>query len=344
MIKTLLCDMLGIKYPIIQAGMGPLNTRKLAVAISNAGGLGTLSIFHMGAEPPYAYKVYSENIQYVVSNTNSNFACNVPIGAQIGERFVKTTDAYLNAIFDARRDPEVAKRLKLLITSAGNPERYIRRITEEKKRGLLHFHVVGSVRQAKKAESMGVDGVIASGFEMGGHTHRWPNVVHTFVLVPSVVEAVNVPVIASGGICDARTFVAALAMGAVGVQMGTRFIATHDCDFHDNYKKAILDCKEFGDILCPGAYSYLRVVKTEGALKAIEMEESGRYSHEEMVEIADQNLVKAEQDGDIANGEVGAGQCASRINEILPVKDLIEKIINEGTKIIEGLNLNVLKK
>lgn len=338
MIKTKLCEMLGIRYPIIQAAMGPLNTKKLAVAVSNAGGMGTLSIYSMGAEPELAYKIYRENIEYVISNTTGNFACNVPIGAQIGDRFMKTTDAYINAILDARKDPEVAKRHRLLITSAGNPERYIERIKEEKKKtGLLHFHVVGSVRQAKKAESLGVDGVIASGFEMGGHTHRWPKAVHTFVLVPSVVDAVNIPVIASGGVCDAKTFVAALGMGAVGVQMGTRFAATKDCDFHENYKQAILDCQEFGDILCPGAYSYLRVIKTDGALKAIEMERSGKYSHEEMVEVADQKLIIAERDGDVVNGEVGAGQCASRIKDMPTVKDLIEVIIRESAKIITEL-------
>ena len=180
MIKTELCEMLGIKYPIIQAGMGPLNTKKLASAVSDAGGLGTLSIYHMGADPAEAYKVYSDNIKYVMSNSKGNFACNVPVGAQIGPRFVKTTDAYLNAIFDARKDPEVAKRHRLLITSAGNPERYMDRFNEEKKKNkFYHFHVVGSVRQAKKMESWGVDGVIASGFEMGGHTHRPPNVIHT---------------------------------------------------------------------------------------------------------------------------------------------------------------------
>lgn len=338
MIKTKLCEMLGIKYPIIQAAMGPLNTKKLAVAVSNAGGMGTLSIYQMGTDPELAYKVYKENIEYVMSNTNSNFACNVPIGAQIGEKFIKTTDAYINAILDARKDSEVAKRHRLLITSAGNPERYIEKIKKEKKKtGLLHFHVVGSVRQAKKAASMGMDGVIASGFEMGGHTHRWPNVVHTFVLVPSVVEAVNIPVIASGGVCDAKTVVAALSMGAIGVQMGTRFAATKDCDFHESYKKAILDCREFGDILCPGAYSYLRVAKTNGALKAIEMEKSGKYSHEEMVGVADQKLIIAERDGDVINGEVGAGQCASRINELPSVKDLIETIVRESAKIIAEL-------
>jgi len=338
MLKTALCDMLGVKYPIIQAAMGPLNTKKLATAVSNAGGMGTLSIYHMSAEPSLAYKVYTDNIKYIMENSDKNFACNVPVGAQIGERFVKTTDAYLNAIFDARKDHAVAKRLRLLITSAGNPERYISTIKKERMRnGLMHFHVAGSVRQAKKLEGMGVDGVIASGFEMGGHTHRPPNVVHTFVLVPSVVDAVKVPVIASGGVCDGKTLVAALALGAIGAQMATRFGTTKECDFHDNYKKAILDCKEYGDILCPGAYSYLRVIKTEGALKAIEMEKSGKYTHDEMVDEADHRLIIAELDGDVVNGEVGGGQCSSRINDIPSVKDLITRIVSDGATIIQDL-------
>ncbi len=337
MMKTALCDMLGIKYPIIQAAMGPLNTKKLATAVSNAGGMGTLSIYHMTAEPSYAYKVYSDNIKYITENSRNNFACNMPIGAQIGERAVKTTDAYLKAVVDARKDPKVAKRLRLLITSAGNPERYLEIINKERKNGMLHFHVVGSVRQAKKIESMGLDGVIASGFEMGGHTHRPPNVIHTFVLVPSVVDAVKIPVIASGGVCDAKTYVASLAMGAIGAQMATRFIATQECDFHDNYKQTVIDCKEYGDTLCPGAYSYLRVIKTEGALKAIEMELSGKYSHEQMVDIADEKMIIAEQDGDVVKGECPAGQCSSRVNDKPTVKEIIEKIMKESEKIIGNL-------
>ncbi|HDH87020.1 MAG TPA: nitronate monooxygenase [Desulfobacteraceae bacterium] len=336
MIKTELCDLLGIKYPIIQAGMGPLNTKKLASAVSNAGGMGTLSIHHMRAEPPIAYKIYTENIKYIVSHTKNNFACNVPVGVQIGETFLKTTDAYMNAIFDAREeDPEVAKRLRLLITSAGNPERYIKRIKDS---GLIHFHVVGSVRQAKKAENMGVDAVIASGFEMGGHTHRWPNVIHTFILVPSVADAVQIPVIASGGVCDAKSFVAALAMGAVGVQMGTRFGATVECDFHENYKMAIVNACEHGDTLCPGAYSYLRVIKSKGAQEAIKMAESGEFSPDEMVVAADKKLVIAEKEGDVDEGEVGAGQVCSRIHELKTVSDVIQGIIKEGQEIIKNLN------
>lgn len=336
MIVTELCDLLGIKYPIIQGAMGPLNTKKLAAAVSNAGGMGTLSIFHMRAEPSVAYKTYRENIRYVVANTKNNFACNVPVGVQIGKKFLETTDAYLNAIFDAREeDPEVAKRHRLLITSAGNPERYMKRIKES---GVIHFHVVGSVRQAKKVESMGVDGVIASGFEMGGHTHRWPDAVHTFILVPSVVEAVRIPVVASGGICDGKTFVAALAMGAVGVQMGTRFGTTLECDFHPNYKNAILKAKEYGDTICPGAYSYLRVIKTKGAEEAKQMAESGKYSPDELVVMADKKLIMAEQEGDLDRGEVGAGQVCSRINALKSVSEVIEDIIEEGEEIVKRLN------
>ena len=338
MIRTDLCDMLGIQYPIIQAAMGPLNTKKLATAVSNAGGLGTLSIFHMAADPDEAYRIYRSNIDYIMQNSSRNFACNVPIGVQIGEKFLKTTRAYMNAIFDARKEPEVASRLKLLITSAGNPAHFIERIKEEKKTGLLHFHVVGSVRQAMKAESLGVDGIVASGFEMGGHTHRWPDVIHTFILLPAVVSAVKVPVLASGGVCDGKTFAAALSLGAIGAQMGTRFIATKECEFHDNYKRAVVDSKEFGDMLCPGAYSYLRVLKSAGAQKAVEMQQSGKYSQEEMIEIADQKLITAEEQGDVQNGEVGAGQVSMRISDIPSVKELMERIIVDAASIIQKLN------
>jgi NAD(P)H-dependent flavin oxidoreductase YrpB (nitropropane dioxygenase family) len=273
-----------------------------------------------------------------MENSSKNFACNVPIGAQIGEKFLRTTDAYLQAIFDARKDREVAKRLKLLITSAGNPSHYMEKIKNEKGTGLLHFHVSGSVRQAKNAEHLGVDGVIASGYEMGGHTHRWPDVIHTFVLLPAVLDAVKVPVVASGGICDGKTLAGALSMGAIGGQMGTRFIATKECDFHDEYKKAIVDCPEFGDMICPGAYSDLRVVKTEGALKAIEAQKAGYYSHDEMIDMVDKKLLGAERDGEVAQGEVAAGQCSMRITDIPTVEELIKGIIEDATTAIQKVS------
>ncbi len=338
MIRTPLCDMFDIEYPIIQGGMGPLNTKQLGASVSNAGGLGTLSIFKMSTPPEQAYEIYRSNIDYIMEKSSKNFACNVPIGARIGERFLKTTDAYLGAIFDARKDREVAQRLKLLITSAGDPSRYAEEIKDQKETGLLHFHVAGSVRQAKKAESLGVDGVIASGYEMGGHTHRWPDVIHTFVLLPAVVEAVSVPVIASGGVCDGKTLAGALCMGAIGVQMGTRFIATKECEFHENYKMAVVDCQEFGDILCPGAYSDLRALKGEGALKAIEVQKSGKYSHDEVTEMVDEKLLMAERDGDVTRGEVAAGQCSMSIQDIPAVEDLMKRIMEEATAAIQRLN------
>jgi len=318
--------------------MGPLNTKKIAAAVSNAGGLGTLSIFHIGAPPEEAYKAYQSNIDYIMENSSKNFACNVPIGAQIGEKFLKTTDAYLKAIFDARKDREVSKRLRLLITSAGNPKHCMEKIKKEKANGLLHFHVVGSVRQARVAERLGVDGIIASGFEMGGHTHHWPDVIHTFVLLPAVVDAVKVPVIASGGVCDGKTLAGALCMGAIGAQMGTRFIATTDCEFHINYKKAVVDCQEYGDSVCPGAYSDLRLLKGQGALESIEMQKSGKFTHEQMIEMVDKKLIIAERDGNVVTGEVAAGQCSSRISDLPSAKELIERIVNEATTAILKTN------
>jgi len=234
-IRTELCEMLDIKYPIIQAGMGPFSTTYLAAAVSNAGGMGTLSIPGITTDPEVGGRRYRENIRTLLKLTDKNFAANIPVGTRIYPQFLKTTDAYIDAVIDEKmNNPEARKRFKLLITSAGNPERYIEKIKDS---GLIHFHVVSSAYHAKKVEKMGVDGVIASGYEMGGHTHRADRVVHTMILVPQVTDEVDIPVVASGGFCDAKSFVAALALGAVGVQMGTRFICTKECEFHESYKK-----------------------------------------------------------------------------------------------------------
>ena len=276
-------------------------------------------------------------LQYVTNHTDGPFACNVPIGDQIGPKFGMTTDAYINAILDQiRNDKKVAKKLKLLITSAGNPMRYRKSI---KRSGLLHFQVVGSVRQAKKAEELGVDGVIASGFEMGGHTHNPPKVIHTLVLVPSVVETVNIPVVASGGICDGKSFVAALSLGAIGVQMGTRFAAAKECDFHKNLKNIIVNAKEYSSTLCPGAYSSLRVISNEGANEVAKKSDEGALSSEELLVLKDKKLVVAEEVGDVEHGLVAAGQVSSRINSIKTVEGIIEDTVREGTEIIKRLNM-----
>ena len=205
----------------------------------------------------------------------------------------------------------------------------------------MHFHLVGSARHAKAIEKLGLDGVIASGYEMGGHTHLPDKAIHTFILVPAVAQAVKIPVVASGGICDGATFAASLALGAVGVQMGTRFIATKECDFHENYKKAIVDAGEYSDIVVPSFISPARCLKTAGAYRIIEAQkkvDKGELSDEEKQKITDDAMRMAEEEGDIENGMTGAGQNSSRINEIKSVQEVISDITEDASRIITDVS------
>lgn len=343
MIRTKLCDTLGIKYPIIQAGMGPFNTTNLAAAVSNAGGLGTISIPY-STGPEIGAKTVIEHLHKVQRNTDRNFAVNTPIGSEktSTKLVLDTFDAIVEAVVkEKEKDPDLNRRLLLYITSGGNPERHHKRIKEA---GFIHFHLVASARHAKAAEQLGLDGVIASGYEMGGHTHLADRAIHSLVLIPAVAQAVKIPVVASGGICDAATFAAALALGAMGVQIGTRFIATKECDFHDNVKKAILDADEYSDIVVPSFISPARCLKTPGAYKILEAQEmvnKGEFSYEEKTKMVDDALRLAEEEGNIENGLVGAGQNSSRINEVKSVQEVMDSMVGGAEHIIRELQENL---
>ncbi|MEM2135988.1 MAG: nitronate monooxygenase [Candidatus Jordarchaeaceae archaeon] len=339
-IKTELCDLLGIKHPIIQAGLGPYCTVNLAAAVSNAGALGTISIPGMTVGPEIASEKIREYMHAVKKKTKNNFAINTPVGEHVPEIMLKTTDAYIDTVIEEReKDPDLKRRLLLYITSAGSPARYHKKIKDS---GMLHFHVVPSAYHAKKMEKMGLDGVIASGYEAGGHTHLPNRAVHTFVLIPSVTDSVKIPVVAAGGMCDAKTLVAALALGAQGIQMGTRFLATQESDFHINYKKFIVESGEWSDMVAPGVYGPARCLRNKGAEEIIKLEAEGSLPEEELNKLKDQRLWASERDGDVVNGLVSAGQVVSRINNIPSVSEVIENIICEAAEIIKKLN-GVLK-
>ena len=343
-IKSSLCDMLGIDYPIIQAGMGPFNTSKLAAAVSNAGGLGTVSI--PGDQDPVGDpKTLVGYLHQVKKDTGRNFAVNTPIASErtSPKLVLETHDAMIKAVCEAKaKDSELRKRLVLFITSGGNPTNHHKMIKDA---GFLHFHVCGSVRHALLCERLGLDGVIASGYEMGGHTHLADRAIHTFILVPSIAQAITKPVVASGGICDARTFVAALAMGAAGVQMGTRFITTKECDFHENYKKFIVDAGEYSDIVFPSFIAPARGLKSPAVYKLIEAQqkvERGELDPTVKAKMLEEILRKGEQEGDMVEGAVAAGQVSSRINSIVTAKEVIDTIIEGSGKVIQELQQKIM--
>src|SRR5437899_1333224 len=193
-LRTRFTDLVGIEFPIVQEGMGPFRTAKLAAAVSEAGGLGTVSIPGMTATPEEGARNMRAQIDTAMALTSRPFAVNVPVGVADSGEMLPVSAAYINAVLAAREsDAAIARQLRVLTTSAGFPGLFRERI---KASGLIHMHKVGSTRHARKAEAAGVDVVIASGYEMGGHTHASP--VHTFVLVPNVTEKVRVPVLLSG--------------------------------------------------------------------------------------------------------------------------------------------------
>jgi len=342
MIKTKLCDMTGIKYPIIQAGMGPYSTTKLAAAVANAGALGIISGIGMGAaalgvkgaygfdttkSPRKAMLDAIETVKNLTTESKGIFGINTPVA----QEFFFVAKELIEAAVDARKeDPEVEERLRVFITSAGNPAPVVEEI---KKSGALHFHVVPSAYHAKKVESMAVDAIIASGHEAGGHVAFEP--VHTMIVVPAVVNAVKTPVIAAGGFCDGATFVSALALGAIGVQMGTRFIATQESDFLQAYKEYVVQLAERDTLVARGLFGNLRYLKNNAAQQLAKMAEEG-ISEDKLFKFELKSLAAIEK-GDIVNAAMPGGEVTGRINEIPTVKQLVERIMRESEEIIRKM-------
>ncbi|MFC2033527.1 NAD(P)H-dependent flavin oxidoreductase [Chloroflexota bacterium] len=344
-IKSPLLQMLGIDYPIVQGGLGPFSTRNLAAAISNAGALGTVSMPHSSSPEEAAQKIL-EHIHTVQRNTDKHFAVNTPIGSHkaSSDRVLDSSAAAIEAVCKEReKDPDLRERLVLYITSGGDPSTHHQMIKDA---GLIHFHMIGAVRHGKKAEDLGMDGVMASGYEMGGHTHIADRTAHTMVLVPNVVQALKIPVLASGGICDAATLAAALALGAVGVQMGTRFIATKECEFHENYKKAIVDAQEWGTVVIPSMLGPGRHLRTPFTYEVIEMQEKvnrGEMDLTEKIQKVMDAQALSEDVGDIERGLLLAGMGSQRINSLLTVQEVIDSMVEGAAQIIRKLNSDLIE-
>jgi NAD(P)H-dependent flavin oxidoreductase YrpB (nitropropane dioxygenase family) len=270
----------------------------------------------------------------VNKNTKNPFGVNIRVAPEQPD-----APYLLDMIIEERRkNPELARKLKLIITSAGDPSQlYLKKIRDE---GMLRFHNVPSVYHAKKAEKSEVDGLIVTGYEAGGHVAYEP--IHTIVVVPAAVKAVKVPVVAGGGICDGAGFVAALALGAQGIYMGTRFIATKECEFNEKVKEAAVGAaakypKAAATLVTQGVYGPLRYLKNDFSLKLQEMVAKGA-SVDELFEFESPAtyLAKGPQ-GDVVNGAIWCGQVAIRLDEILSVREVIEGIMKEAEEIIQNL-------
>jgi NAD(P)H-dependent flavin oxidoreductase YrpB (nitropropane dioxygenase family) len=327
-LNTRFTDLLGIEHPIVQEGLGPYKTVHLAAAVSNAGGLGTISMPGMTAGEQ-GVRDLRQYIEDACAMTDRPLAVNVPVGTEKGpegERELPFVAAYVGAVIDSLADPEIAKRLRVITTSAGPPGVVRRRIADS---GLIHMHKVGGTRQAIRAVSDGVDVVIASGYEAGGHTHARP--VHTMVLGPNVAEAVDVPVVIAGGIRDGRGVAAALALGADAVAMGTRFVASYDNpDWDGAYAEAVLAMREGEDVVFRAVFGPSRGLQTDGLSELFAILEAGSMSSEELTAWKDDRLIIAQRDGDTRRGIMPCGQVAAGIQDLIRVAEFVPGVIAEA--------------
>lgn len=321
-------DLLGIRYPVVQEGLGPYKTVRLAAAVSNAGGLGTVSM--PGMTDPRGPAVLREYIEEACRLTDRPFAVNVPVGRDATGRVLPFSAAYVGAVVEAVRDPEIARRLKMITTSAGAPSVVSDLIADS---GLIHAHKVGGTRQAVRAQADGVDVIVASGYEAGGHTHSRP--VHTMVLGPSVCAAVDVPVVLAGGIRDGAGMAAALALGADAVALGTRFVASHDnTDWHPAYAQRILDAAEGEDIVFGAVYGPSRALPSRGIDELARI--GGSMDTDALTAWKDERLIRAQREGAVDDGILPAGNVSGAITDLIHVAEFVPALVEEAVAVLES--------
>lgn len=308
MFRTRICDILGIEYPIFQGSMARISESDLASSVSNAGGLGVIA----ASNAPIDY--VRGQIKRTYDLTDKPFALNIMLLSE-------TKDDLIQLAIDMK--------VKIVVTSAGYPGSYVSVL---KKAGIKVMPVIASVAQAKRVQKSGADAVIAEGAEAGGHIGE----LNTMALVPQVVDAVDIPVVAAGGIADGRGFVAALALGAEGVQMGTRFLVSKDCTIHANYKDKIIQAKDISTVVTGRSTGHpVRVLKNNLAKKMMALEK-GDISFEEFEKLGIGALAKAVE-GDIDHGSFMAGQSAGLVKKEQTSQEIIEEIIKEAVEVIEKL-------
>lgn len=309
MIKTDICDLLQIEYPILQGGMAWLGTAELAAAVSEAGGLGIIGAGHM---PP---DIFRNEIHKLKERTSKPFGCNIMLMSP----FVKEV-----------MEVVVEERVPVITTGAGNPGVYIPALKEI---GTKVIPVVASVLLAKRLLRGGIDAIIAEGTESGGHVGD----ITTMALIPQVVDAVDVPVIAAGGIADGRGMAAAFALGAQAVQMGTRFVLSEECIAHENYKNAVLKAKDRATVMTGLTTGHpVRIIDNALAHKYKSLEFSGG-SKEELENLGAGTLRKAAIDGDVKEGSVMIGQISGMLTDVKPCATIIKDIMAETERVINNL-------
>jgi NAD(P)H-dependent flavin oxidoreductase YrpB (nitropropane dioxygenase family) len=322
--------LVGIRHPVVQEGMGPFNTARLAAAVTTAGGLGTVSVPGTDGDLAAAGRLLRSHVELCAQLTAGPFAVNIPVGHRKDGRIATFSRVYLDEVLAARRaDGEVARRLTVVTTSAGFPHGLTDELHAE---GIVHQHKVGSTRHAVKAAEAGVDVVIAAGFEMGGHAPT--SGMHSMVLLPNITAEVDVPVLLSGGVHDGRGLAAALCLGADGVALGSRFAASTDNpDWHPAYAQALLDAGEGADTVVTGVFGPCRVLRNDASEQLSTAAAAGTAATPaEKIEA----MRRAQIDGDVTSGLVLMGQVASSLTDLVSVADFVPRMAREAGQVLAG--------
>ena len=307
MFKSIICKLLGIKYPLIQGGMAWIADAELASAVSNAGALGVIAAGYAPGE------WVREEIRKTKKLTKKPFGLNIML---------------LNPNADEIARIAVEEKVKVVITGAGNPGKYIEMW---KKNNILVFPVIPSVALALRMERAGADAVIAEGGEAGGHVGE----ITTMSLIPQVADAIKIPVLAAGGIADGRGLAAAWMLGASGFQIGTRFLVAYECNVHKNYKQKILNAKDTSTIVTGRPTGHpVRIIKNRLA-RDFQQLDKRNASLEEYEELGKNSLCRAAREGNMDYGSIMAGQSAGLVKKEQTCKEMIEEIFLEAKKIIE---------
>ena len=370
MIKSRLCDLIGTKYPIIQAGMGPFSNNNLGVAAANAGVLGLLSTSGLTSRDMQPF-VYDAWIKTAEANPEDDIATAMEkvlkrtyrltkdkagvfgINVMVSAEMAKEADIIISTAIAVReKNPDMKNHFKVIFTSAGDPVPWRDKI---KGAGFTWMHVVPSVKGAQRCKKAGVDVIVASGHEGGFHTSWEP--VHSMILLPAVVEAVSddkTLVVGAGGFCDGKTLAAALVLGADGVQMGTRFLATQESDFHQIWKEGVVAAGDRGTLVARGFVGPARWVKNarseEHAVNTLKKSPGVYLGTPDDFSTIDMKLIdfelesiKAVYDGNKDKAMMAAGECAQRINDMPKVNDMVQAVVKEAEEILNGVQKKLLK-
>lgn len=310
--KNRISELFSIKYPLIQAGMIWCSGWELASAVSNAGGLGIIGSGSMYPD------VLKEQVKKCKAVTNKPFAVNVPLLYPNIEEHIQTI---------------IEEKVPIVFSSAGNPKTWTDIL---KKEGIKVVHVVSSVKFAQKAEAAGVDAVVAEGFEAGGHNGREETT--TLCLIPMVREAISCPLIAAGGIATGKAMLAAMVLGADGVQVGTRFVATHESSAHQNFKQRVKDAGEGETTLTLKELTPVRLLHNQ-FYNQVQQAYARGASKEDLAELLGRGRAKKGMfEGDLDSGELEIGQISGLVKDILPAANVVSNIIEEYKLALQSFN------